>query len=683
MTKSQQSDAFSAEKEIISLRNRLDRYTYEYYVLDNPTVSDIEFDNLLKQLEVLENRYPQFYSPTSPTQRVGGQINKDFPQVTHAYPMLSLANTYNTEEIKEFVTRAEELLGVNNTEWVCELKYDGLAVSLLYENGQLVRAATRGNGITGDDVTSNIKTIRSVPLKLQGEDYPNRFEIRGEVIFPRKEFEEFNKHRIENGEEPFANPRNAASGSLKLQDPQQTARRKLDCYLYYIIGDGINIPTHNERLQKAQSWGFKTGNYRTVARNIDQIMQFIDTWNVKRHDLDFDIDGIVIKLNNTEYWNVLGSTAKSPRWATAYKFKAEQAQSKLTDVEYQVGRTGIVTPVANFTPVWLAGTRVKRATLNNANQMYKLDLCYGDTLVIEKGGEIIPKIVECRHDEAMQRDNTLQRVNFIKQCPVCGAELVKEEDMSGWYCPNYNHCPPQILGRFQHFISKKAMNIESLGGEKMRYLLYSKKVTDFASLYGLTAEHLIGTYEIDDVHKLSIQQKGAENIITALEKSKQVPFERVLYALGLRYIGEVGAKTLARHFENIDNLINADVESLLNVEDIGQTTAKSIFDYFHNGENLSQIEKLRNIGLQFEVKKQQTNNVLQGKTFVVSGTFSRFSREGIKKAIEDNGGKSVSGLSSKTSYLIAGEKMGPEKKKKALALNIPIITEDEFLSLIN
>lgn len=672
------------KQKIEELSNRLNRYSYEYYVLDQPTIDDIAFDNLLKELEKLEKEYPEYAQPDSPTQRVGGEINKDFKQVEHAFPMLSLANTYNKEEIIDFVRRAEQTLGKQDLEWVCELKYDGLAISLLYENGVLTRAATRGNGVVGDDVTANIKTIRSIPLRLQGNDYPDKFEIRGEVIYPKQAFEEFNKQRIENGEEPFANCRNAASGSLKMQDPKQVAKRKLDCFLYFIIGDEIKgEQTHYERLRKAKEWGFKTGNFFAITHNISEITDFINYWDKERFALPFDIDGIVIKLNEIKYWNILGSTAKSPRWATAYKFKAEQALSKLKNVAYQVGRTGIITPVAEFEPVHLGGTIVKRATLHNADQMEILGLCKEDTLVIEKGGEIIPKIVEVKHDENLVNSGELEKIDFITHCPVCGAKLIKEEDQAGWFCPNYNHCPPQILGRFQHFISKKAMNIESLGGEKMRYLLNSNKVTDFASLYDLKQEDIIGVYFSEDGKKVSIQEKSADNIIKAIAESKQVPFERVLYALGIRYVGEVGAKTLALHFENIDNIQNASIEDLMNVEDIGATIAESVYLWFRNQENISEIQDLRKKDLKFFVEKQEFNNKLQGKSFVVSGTFQTFSRDGIKKTIEQNGGKNVSSLSKKTDYLVCGEKMGPEKKRKATELNIKMITEQEFINLLN
>ncbi len=670
------------QQKITDLKEKLNRYSYEYYVLDQPTIDDISFDNLLKELETLEKQHPEYISEDSPTQRVGGQINKDFKQVVHRFPMLSLSNTYSKEEIIDFVQRAEQALEKKSLEWVCELKYDGLAISLLYENGLLKRAVTRGNGIIGDDVTANIRTIRSIPLRLQGEGYPQEFEIRGEVIFPHKAFEEFNKKRVENGEEPFANCRNAASGSLKLQDPKQVAQRKLDCFLYFLMSDEIKEDTHYKRILKAREWGFKTGNFFKLAHNINEITEFINYWDKERFNLPFDIDGIVIKLNEVKYWNTLGTTAKSPKWATAYKFKAEQAFSKLQNVEYQVGRTGVVTPVAEFEPVHLGGTVVKRATLHNADQMEILGLCKGDILVIEKAGEIIPKIVEAKHNHIVGDEIEEKRIHFVSNCPVCGALLVKEEDQAGWFCPNYNHCPPQILGRFQHFISKKAMDIDTLGGEKMRYLLNNGKVSDFASLYDLKQEDVMGVYFSNEGKKVSIKEKSAKNIINAIKQSKQVPFERVLYALGIRYVGEVGAQTIAQYFENIDNLQKASMEELLNVEDVGQTIAQSVYSWFQSKENLTQIEKLRQRGLQFHMLKREKNNTLQGKTFVVSGSFQSFSRDGIKKAIEENGGKNTSSLSSKTDYLICGEKMGPEKKRKAENLNITMITEQEFINML-
>ncbi|MEE0983795.1 MAG: NAD-dependent DNA ligase LigA, partial [Bacteroidales bacterium] len=529
-----------------------------YYVLDKPTIDDIQFDFLMKELESLESEYLQLQDVNSPTMRVGGQINKGFVQGEHNFPMLSLANTYSREEIAEFVSRTEKALPEESElEWVCELKYDGVAVSLLYENGRFVRALTRGNGLVGDDVSDNIRTIKSIPLELYGENIPQRFEIRGEVIYPHKSFEEFNKKRIENGEEPFANPRNAASGSLKLLNPKEVAERKLDCFLYYIMEQGNSeSKTHYERLQLAKTWGFNVPKYIAIAKNIDEIMSFIDEWNEERNNLPFDIDGIVIKLNNIELWEHLGATAKSPRWATAFKFKAEQAQSKLLNIEYQVGRTGVITPVAVFEPVWLGGTWVKRASVHNAEQMQKLDLCEGDTVLIEKGGEIIPKIVGKINLESAatnQRNNSLilenkKMIQFIENCPVCNTKLVRQEGEAAHYCPNYNHCPPQLLGRLQHFVSKKAMNIEWLGGERIKTIWDRGLISDFASIYDLTQSDLIGIVTGDGENKSSIREKGAENIINAIEESKNTPFERVLYALGIRFVGEVSAKKLAKYY---------------------------------------------------------------------------------------------------------------------------------------
>ncbi|MDR0789617.1 MAG: NAD-dependent DNA ligase LigA [Bacteroidales bacterium] len=670
------------EQRIGDLSSRLNQYNYQYYVLDNPSISDMEFDTLLKELEKLENEHPQYKSPSSPTQRVGGQPLNNFSQVTHRYPMLSLGNTYSKEEIVDFVQRAEQMLGKEGLEWVCELKYDGLAISLNYINGILSQATTRGNGIVGDDVTQNIKTIKTIPLQLQGDDYPADFEIRGEVIFPHKAFEEFNKIRVENGEEPFANPRNAASGSIKLLNPQEVAKRKLDCFLYFLLCEEdqrLSSVTHYEKLQMAKRWGFNIPRYLAIASNIEQIMDFIEYWDMQRKELPFDIDGIVIKLNDTTLWNALGSTAKSPRWATAFKFKAERVSSTLESVEYQVGRTGVVTPVANFTPVWLGGTWVKRASLHNADQISKLGIRIGDEVLIEKGGEIIPKIVEVKHREG----NEHKEFEFITHCPVCGSELVKEEDIAGHYCPNYNHCSPQILGRFQHFISKKAMNIDSLGGEKMKYLLDNNLVADFADLYALTADNLIGLAAVDTDKKVSIQEKGATNILNALAQSKSVSFERVLFALGIRFVGEVVAKKIARHYINIDNIIAAQYEDLIQVDEIGEVIAKSLLSYFANAENLLLISKLKACGLHFEVEQSTIGSSLLGKSFVVSGVFENYSRESIKQTIEDNGGKVVSSISSKVNYLVCGDKMGAEKKRKAESLNVKMISEQEFSQLLN
>ena len=665
------------QTKIEELRRQLNRYNYEYYVLDSPTIEDRQFDILMRELEDLEKQYPQFQSPNSPTQRVGGQVNKGFVQAEHSFPMLSLSNTYSKEELIDFVNRTSQLLDGEKLEWVCELKYDGVAISLLYEEGKFVRALTRGDGVKGDEVSDNIRTIKSIPLELYGENIPPRFEIRGEVVFPHKAFEDFNLKRIENGEEPFANPRNAASGSIKLLDSKEVAQRKLECFLYYIIGDGIKENLHYSRLQQARSWNFNVPQFVAIAQGVDEIMEFINYWDEQRSNLPFDIDGIVIKLNDTNQWEKLGSTAKSPRWATAYKFKAEQAKSKLLEIEYQVGRTGVITPVAVFEPVKLAGTIVKRASVHNAEQIQKLDIRENDTVIIEKGGEIIPKIV------GVERQNTQsisQPIQFIENCPICGAKLIKEEGEAAHYCPNYNHCPPQILGRFQHFVSKKAMNIDSLGAERIKILFSAGLIKDFSSFYTLKQEDIIGLGSFDKENKANIQEKGANNIIQAINKSKEVEFAKVLYALGIRYVGEVTAKRLAQTFKNIDSLIKASKEELMSVEDVGERIANSLLTYFSDQDNLELIVKLKELGLQFEIKQsEKTSEKLAGLAFVVSGTFSNFSREELKKIIEENSGKILSGVSSKTDYLICGENTGPQKKKQAEKFGVKMIEEQEFI----
>lgn len=672
---SQQSNLIQTKIE--ELRRQLNRYNYEYYVLDSPTIEDRQFDILMRELEDLEKQYPQFQSPNSPTQRVGGQVNKGFVQAEHSFPMLSLSNTYSKEELIDFVNRTSQLLDGEKLEWVCELKYDGVAISLLYEEGKFVRALTRGDGVKGDEVSDNIRTIKSIPLELYGENIPPRFEIRGEVIFPHKAFEDFNLKRIENGEEPFANPRNAASGSIKLLDSKEVAQRKLECFLYYIIGDGIKENLHYSRLQQARSWNFNVPQFVAIAQGVDEIMEFINYWDEQRSNLPFDIDGIVIKLNDTNQWEKLGSTAKSPRWATAYKFKAEQAKSKLLEIEYQVGRTGVITPVAVFEPVKLAGTIVKRASVHNAEQIQKLDIRENDVVIIEKGGEIIPKIV------GVERQNTQsisQPIQFIENCPICGAKLIKEEGEAAHYCPNYNHCPPQILGRFQHFVSKKAMNIDSLGAERIKILFSAGLIKDFSSFYTLKQEDIIGLGSFDKENKANIQEKGANNIIQAINKSKEVEFAKVLYALGIRYVGEVTAKRLAQTFKNIDSLIKASKEELMSVEDVGERIANSLLTYFSDQDNLELIAKLKDLGLQFEIKQsEKTSEKLAGLAFVVSGTFSNFSREELKKIIEENSGKILSGVSSKTDYLICGENTGPQKKKQAEKFGVKMIEEQEFI----
>lgn len=665
------------QTKIEELRRQLNRYNYEYYVLDSPTIEDRQFDILMRELEDLEKQYPQFQSPNSPTQRVGGQVNKGFVQAEHSFPMLSLSNTYSKEELIDFVNRTSQLLDGEKLEWVCELKYDGVAISLLYEEGKFVRALTRGDGVKGDEVSDNIRTIKSIPLELYGENIPSRFEIRGEVVFPHKAFEDFNLKRIENGEEPFANPRNAASGSIKLLDSKEVAQRKLECFLYYIIGDGIKENLHYSRLQQARSWNFNVPQFVAIAQGVDEIMEFINYWDKERSNLPFDIDGIVIKLNDTNQWEKLGATAKSPRWATAYKFKAEQAKSKLLEIEYQVGRTGVITPVAVFEPVKLAGTIVKRASVHNAEQIQKLDIRENDVVIIEKGGEIIPKIV------GVERQNTQsisQPIQFIENCPICGAKLIKEEGEAAHYCPNYNHCPPQILGRFQHFVSKKAMNIDSLGAERIKILFSAGLIKDFSSFYTLKQEDIIGLGSFDKENKANIQEKGANNIIQAINKSKEVEFAKVLYALGIRYVGEVTAKRLAQTFKNIDSLIKASKEELMSVEDVGERIANSLLTYFSDQDNLELIAKLKDLGLQFEIKQsEKTSEKLAGLAFVVSGTFSNFSREELKKIIEENSGKILSGVSSKTDYLICGENTGPQKKKQAEKFGVKMIEEQEFI----
>lgn len=665
------------QTKIEELRRQLNRYNYEYYVLDSPTIEDRQFDILMRELEDLEKQYPQFQSPNSPTQRVGGQVNKGFVQAEHSFPMLSLSNTYSKEELIDFVNRTSQLLDGEKLEWVCELKYDGVAISLLYEEGKFVRALTRGDGVKGDEVSDNIRTIKSIPLELYGENIPPRFEIRGEVVFPHKAFEDFNLKRIENGEEPFANPRNAASGSIKLLDSKEVAQRKLECFLYYIIGDGIKENLHYSRLQQARSWNFNVPQFVAIAQGVDEIMEFINYWDEQRSNLPFDIDGIVIKLNDTNQWEKLGSTAKSPRWATAYKFKAEQAKSKLLEIEYQVGRTGVITPVAVFEPVKLAGTIVKRASVHNAEQIQKLDIRENDTVIIEKGGEIIPKIVGV---ERQNTENNSQPIQFIENCPICGAKLIKEEGEAAHYCPNYNHCPPQILGRFQHFVSKKAMNIDSLGAERIKILFSAGLIKDFSSFYTLKQEDIIGLGSFDKENKANIQEKGANNIIQAINKSKEVEFAKVLYALGIRYVGEVTAKRLAQTFKNIDSLIKASKEELMSVEDVGERIANSLLTYFSDQDNLELIAKLKDLGLQFEIKQsEKTSEKLAGLAFVVSGTFSNFSREELKKIIEENSGKILSGVSSKTDYLICGENTGPQKKKQAEKFGVKMIEEQEFI----
>lgn len=661
------------KETIESLREELNRHNYNYYVLDNPVISDYEFDQKLKQLQELESQHPEFFDENSPTQRVGGSVTKNFQTATHKTRMYSLDNSYSKEELLDWENRIQRILGNVPLEYTCELKYDGASISITYKDGKLLRAVTRGDGFQGDDVTNNVKTIKSVPLKLK-EPYMEEFEIRGEIILPLKGFEKMNQELIEIGETPYANPRNTASGSLKLQDSTEVAKRPLDCLLYNLMGD-FGFDTHFESLEKARKLGFKVPRQSVLAKNMDEVIAFIELWNEKRHELPYETDGVVIKVNNLHYQEELGYTAKSPRWAVAYKFKAEQVATRLNSISYQVGRTGAITPVANLEPVQLAGTIVKRASLHNADQIAKLDVRIGDTVFVEKGGEIIPKIVGV--DLAKRSIDSLS-VNYINECPECNTPLERKQGEAQHYCPNYYGCPTQIIGRIQHYISRKAMDIEGLGGETVALLYNAGLIKDYADLYELKKEQIIPLERMAD--------KSAENLINGIEKSKEVPFERVLYALGIRYVGETVAKKLAKHYKNIEAIANATLLDLILVDEIGEKIAQSVVDFFSNPDNRLIIDRLKNYGVQLEViekESTQVSTILEEKTIVVSGKFEHFSRDGIKQAIEDNGGKVGSSISSKTDYVVAGADMGPSKLEKATKLGITILTEDEFIKMIS
>ena len=667
-----------ARQRIAALSEELEQHNYNYYILAKPTISDYEFDMKLEELARLEREFPEFLLPSSPTQRVGGGITKEFKSVKHKYPMLSLANSYSREEIADFISRIKKTID-EEVEFCCELKFDGLSISLQYENGVLVRAVTRGDGMQGDDVTTNVKTIRTVPLKLHG-DFPPFFEMRGEIVMPFESFDKLNGQRLEAGDDLFANPRNAAAGTLKLQDSKEVARRRLDNYCYYMMMDDLKdrYKTHYESLQAAKKWGFNVSNYMALCKTIDEIFEFIDYWDVKRHELPFAIDGIVLKVNSYEQQQTLGSTAKSPKWAIAYKFKAEEVETELQSVDFQVGRHGTITPVANLSPVLLAGTTVKRATLNNEDFIRQFDLHYGDTVTVVKGGEIIPKIIGINYDK---RQAGVLPVEFVRTCPACGTELIQNEGEAAWYCPNSQGCPPQVKGRIEHFISRKAMNIESLGEGKVEFLYDAGLIKDVADLYDLTYDKLFGLAN----DKVSFKEKTAQNIIDALEKSKSVPFERVLFALGIRNVGEVTAKTIVAEYHNLDAIINASVEELSAINTVGEVIAQSVRQFFENPVNMGIVERLKAAGLQFAKADNNTSTLSQalaGKTFVVSGVFTNYSRDGIKEAIEAHGGKNVSSISSKTDFVLAGDKMGPEKRKKAESLGIPIISEADFEAMI-
>jgi DNA ligase (NAD+) len=675
----------SVKQRIEQLIDIINEHNYNYYVLDKPTISDYEFDLLLKELEKLEKEHPEFLFPHSPTQRVGGQPIKSFRQIEHKYPMLSLGNTYSEMELKDFDQRIRKLVNTD-FKYVCELKFDGVAIGLTYKNGVLQYAVTRGDGIKGDDVTQNVKTIKSVPLKLKGE-YPDLFEVRGEIILPFAGFDAMNEERLNNGEEPFANPRNAASGSLKMQDPKDVAKRPLDCYVYFILSDNLPSNSHYQNLINIRKWGFKVSNYMALCDNVDDILDFINYWNTERFNLPFAIDGVVIKVDNIELWDVLGVTAKSPRWAISYKFKAERVLTELLSIDFQVGRTGTVTPVANLKPVQLAGTTVKRASLHNADFIKTMDIRVGDMVYVEKGGEIIPKIVGV---EINERKPNSKEFEFIKKCPECGALLVRNEGEVAYYCPDEYNCPPQIKGKLVHFIQRKAINIESLGEGKIEMLYDNGLIYHVPDLYTLTYEKLIGLEKVFESpenkksKKISFQDKTVNNILKGIEQSKNVPFDKVLFALGIRYVGETVAKKLAKHFKSIDNIMSATFEELLSVEEIGEKIANSILKFFSDENNINTINKLKSFGIQMELydDKKNINNVLNGKTFVVSGVFNNFSRESIKQSIENHGGKVSGSISSKTDFLLAGNNMGPEKLKKATSLNIPIISEEEYLEMI-
>lgn len=662
------------QETILKLREELNQHNYNYYVLDHPTISDYEFDLKLKQLQDLENAYPEYFDENSPSQRVGGTITKNFQTVAHEHRMYSLDNSYSKEDLVDWEKRIQKVLGDVALEYTCELKYDGASISITYENGKLKRAVTRGDGFQGDDVTNNIKTIRSIPLELKG-NFPDKFDVRGEIILPFAGFEKMNQELIEIGETPYSNPRNTASGSLKLQDSAEVAKRPLDCLLYFLIGNQLPFSSQSEGLEVARQWGFKVPKEAKLASSLEEVFQYIDYWDTHRHTLPYETDGVVVKVNSFQHQEELGFTAKSPRWAIAYKFKSEQVATRLNSISYQVGRTGAITPVANLEPVQLAGTIVKRASLHNADQIEKLDIRVGDTVFVEKGGEIIPKIIAV---DLSKRPESAAPTQYITHCPECQTELVRSEGEANHYCPNFYGCPPQIIGRIQHYISRKAMDIEGLGGETVALLYNNHLVQNYADLYELKVEQILPLERM--------AQKSAENLVNGVAKSKEIPFERVLYALGVRFVGETVAKKLAKHYKNIDALSQATLMDLVLVDEIGEKIAQSVVEFFENQENKTIIDRLKKYGIQFEIIEKINPNAtdkLSGKTFVVSGVFSIFSRDDLKKAIEDNGGKIGSSISAKTDYVVAGDNMGPAKLEKAGKLNIPIITENEFMALID
>ena len=661
---------------IIQLRNELHQHNYNYYVLNSPTISDQEFDYLLRELQDLEHAHPEVFDPNSPTQRVGSDLNNEFQTVLHRRPMLSLSNTYNRQEVQEFYERISEGLQGAPFQICCELKFDGLSISLHYRQGKLYQAVTRGDGVQGDDVTQNIRTIQSIPLQLaQGTDYPDEFEIRGEVLMPWASFDRLNEQRALAEEPLFANPRNAASGTLKSKDSRVVAQRGLDAYLYYLLGDDIPGDGHFQNLQAARSWGFKVSEHLKLADNLQEVFDFIDYWDTERRNLPVATDGIVLKVNSLQQQKSLGMTAKSPRWAIAYKFQAEQACTTLRDVIYQVGRTGAVTPVAVMDPVQLAGTTVRRATLHNADVIQSLDLHMGDQVLVEKGGEIIPKIVAVA-PESLSAERGLP-VRFVDNCPACGTPLIRIPGEAAHYCPNDASCPPLIMGRIEHFISRKAMNIQSLGPETVDEYFNQGLIHDAADLYTLTEEQLL--------NETASNRKSAQKILQSIQESRNVPFERVLYAIGIRFVGEIAARTLARHFGHIDALASATAESITEINGIGTVIAQSVIRFFSEPKNQAFVQRLKEAGLQMQISEEQANaqsNLLQGQSVVISGVFKHHSRDEYKAIIEQHGGRNVGSISAKTSFILAGENMGPSKLEKANKLGIRIMNEDEFLEML-
>jgi DNA ligase (NAD+) len=659
------------QEKIQALREELNQHNYNYYILDQPSISDYDFDVLLKELSDLEKQNPDFFDPNSPTQRVGGGVTKNFPTISHEYRMYSLDNSYSIEDLQDWEKRIEKSLE-EKVEFVCELKYDGASISIQYENGNLVQAVTRGDGFQGDEVTSNIRTIGSIPLKLKGE-YPSKFYVRGEIVLPHKEFNRINAEREKLGLELYANPRNTASGSLKLQDSAEVYKRRLDCYLYTIVGSNLPFNSQWEMLQAADSYGFKIPPFSKLCGSLEEVLAFIEHWDTERKNLPFEIDGIVVKVNSFAHQQELGFTAKSPRWAMAYKFKAEKVETELLSISYQVGRTGAITPVANLKPVSLAGTIVKRASLHNEDIINKLDVRIGDMVYVEKGGEIIPKIVEVNFDV---RQPDAQKIEFIKNCPECGSELIRNLGEAQHYCPNEDGCKPQIIGRMEHFVSRKAMDMGSIGGETAVLLFDNQLVKDVADFYKLQKFMLLPLERM--------AEKSAQNIIDAIEESKKIPFEKVLYAIGIRHVGETVAKKLAKQFHSMDHIMNASLEELAHTEDIGEKIALSIQEFFSKEKNQDLIGRLKEAGLQMELGEESkpTSNVLEGKTFLFTGSLTKFTREEAQKLVEQNGGKNISAVSKNLNYLIAGEKAGSKLTKATGLGTVKVLTEDEFLEMI-